>query len=139
MQEDIFNGKIRTVVIFKIDRLSRKMTDGITTLSNWLDQGVRLVAVTQQFDFSGTVGKMIAGLLFSIAEMEQETRKERQAAGIKVAKRKGKYKGRAAGTFKAKPSRARELRDQGFKITEISNAMNVSEITVHRYLRQTVK
>lgn len=137
LQQDVFKGKVSTIVVYKLDRLSRKMSDGIVTLSGWLDQGIRFVAVTQQFDFTGPVGKLIAAVLLGVAEMEQETRRERQAAGIKVAKQKGVYKGRARGSFKAQPDRARELRSNGFKIAEISNALGVSENTVHRYLRQS--
>ena len=40
----------------------------------------------------------MAAVLLGIAEMEQQTRKERQAAGIKAAKKAGKYEGRKAGT-----------------------------------------
>ncbi|WP_404309385.1 recombinase family protein [Neorhodopirellula lusitana] len=134
LQSEVFAGTIGMVVVYKLDRLSRKMTDGITTLSNWLDKGIRFVSVSQQFDFSGTVGKMIAGLLFGIAEMEQETRRERQAAGIKVAKKAGKYKGRKPGSVKANPARAKKLRDDGLTLREIGAALNVSHSTVIRYL-----
>ena len=70
------------------------MRDGIDTLCDWLGKGVRLVSVTQQLDFAGPAGKMIASVLFAVAEMEQQTRRERQAAGIAVAKRNGVYQGR---------------------------------------------
>lgn len=45
LQAAIFKGQVGTVVVYKLDRLSRKMADGITTLSEWLDQGMRFVAV----------------------------------------------------------------------------------------------
>jgi DNA invertase Pin-like site-specific DNA recombinase len=67
----------------------------------------------QQIDFNGTVGKMLAAVLLGIAEMEQETRREHQAAGIDVAKKAGKYRGRKTGSTKAKPERALMLRQQG--------------------------
>jgi len=73
------------------------LRDGIDTLCDWLGKGVRLVSVTQQLDFAGPAGKMIASVLFAVAEMEQQTRRERQAAGIAVAKRNGVYQGRKAG------------------------------------------
>lgn len=56
----------------------------------------------------GTVGRLVASVLFGLAEIEQEYRRERQAAGIAVAKRRGVYRGRAKGTTKAKPARARD-------------------------------
>lgn len=135
LQKAIFDGRVGTVVVFKLDRLSRSMRDGINTLCDWCEKGIRVVSVTQQLDFSGTVGRMIASVLFAVAEMEQETRRERQAAGIAVAKREGKYKGRQPGTFKANPRRAMELRERGLSLREIGNALGVSHASAARYLK----
>ena len=101
----IFNGEIKTVVVWKLDRLSRSLRDGINVLADWCDRGLRVVSVTQQIDFNGATGKMLAAVLLGLAELEQETRRERQASGIAAAKeRGGVYNGRQAGTTKAKPS-----------------------------------
>jgi len=137
LQAAIFNGEIDVVVVYKLDRLSRSMQDGVATLCDWLEKGVRVVAVTQQIDFNGTVGKMIASVLFAVAEMEQETRRERQRAGIEAAKAAGKYKGRKRGSFKEQPARVRDMRERGLTIREISRALGISHVTVHKYLKQT--
>ena len=134
LQKDIFNGEIKTVVCWKLDRLSRNLRDGIDTLADWCDRGLRVVATSQQIDFNGSLGKMLAAVLLGIAEMEQEVRRERQAAGIAAAKARGIYVGRKAGTQKAKPARARQLREKGLAPKEIAQALNVSERTVFRYL-----
>jgi DNA invertase Pin-like site-specific DNA recombinase len=95
------------------------------------------VSTSQQIDFNGTVGKMIASILFAVAEMEQETRRERQAAGIAVAKERGVYKGRQKGARKAGVdlSKVKSLRAKGLTHEEISQAMDVSVSSVRRYLR----
>jgi len=85
LQAAIFNGEVQTVVVYKLDRLSRKLRDGIGVLCDWCDKGLRVVSVTQQIDFAGTVGQMIASVLFAVAEIEQETRRERQAEGNSTA------------------------------------------------------
>jgi DNA invertase Pin-like site-specific DNA recombinase len=95
---------------------------------------VRVVSVTQQIDLSGTIGHLIASLLFGIAEIEHQHIKERQAAGIAVAKKRGIYTGRKQGTTKAKPERARVLHAKGLKPQEIARALSVSERTIFRYL-----
>lgn len=137
MQAGIFEGTIKTVVVWKLDRLSRRLHDGINLLAEWCERGVRVVAVTQQIDLSGTVGRMVASVMFGLAEIELEYRRERQAAGIAVAKRKGVYKGRSSGSTKARPPRAQELHANGLTVPEIANAMAVSERTVFRYLNET--
>ena len=134
LQSDIRRGEVGAVVCFKLDRLSRRMIDGLNVLCDWLGRGVRVVSVTQDLDFSGTVGKLIASTLFAVAEMEQETRRERQAEGIAVAKLNGKYRGRKPGSTKANPQRARELRAKGNSIGEIATSLGVGQSTVFRYL-----
>lgn len=134
LQHAIFNGEVRTVVVYKLDRISRRLKDGVNTLSDWCDKGVRVVVVTQAIDLSGPVGRMIAAVLMGLSEVELEFRRERQAAGIEVAKQKGVYKGRAKGTTKGKPERARELKDKGLTVEEIATALGTSERTVFRYL-----
>jgi DNA invertase Pin-like site-specific DNA recombinase len=134
LQTAVFHGSIKTVVVWKLDRISRHQVDGIRVLADWCDQGVRVVSVTQLIDLRGAVGRMVASVLFGIAEIELEYRRERQAAGIRVAKKRGAYRGRKAGTTKATPARALELRERGLTASEIANALNVSPRTVFRYL-----
>jgi DNA invertase Pin-like site-specific DNA recombinase len=136
LQAAVFAGEIGTIVTYKLDRLSRSLRDGINVLSEWCDKGLRVVSVTQQIDSNGTVGKMLAAVLLGIAEMEQETRRERQAAGIAVARKAGKYKGRKVGTTKAAPERAQQLREKGLSAEEIAKSLGVSRNTVFRYFRQ---
>jgi DNA invertase Pin-like site-specific DNA recombinase len=134
LQADVFDGTIKTIVVFRLDRISRSLQDGINTLCEWLNCGVRLVATSQQLDFNGTTGKLIASVLFAVAEMEQSTRRERQAAGIAAAKAAGVYLGRKAGSTKAAPSRASQLRERGLNDDEIAAALKVTRRTVQRYL-----
>jgi DNA invertase Pin-like site-specific DNA recombinase len=138
LQKAIFNGEIKTVVIWKLDRLSRNLRDGINVLASWCEKGLRVVSVTQAIDFTGATGKMIAAVLLGVAEMEMEMRKERQAIGIAAAKTRGIYAGRKKGTFKALPRRAVELRRKGLNDTEIATALGISRSTVQRYMKQAV-
>lgn len=138
LQQAIFTGEVRTVVVYKLDRISRRLKDGVNTLSEWCEKGVRVVVVTQAIDLSGPVGRMIAAVLMGLSEVELEFRRERQEAGIEVAKRKGVYRGRKRGTTKGKPERARELKDRGLTVEEIATALGTSARTVFRYLNPPV-
>lgn len=134
----IFNGEVKTVVVWKLDRLSRRQRDGVNILADWCEQGVRVVSVTQQLDLSGSVGRIVSAVLFGVAEMELEHVRERQAAGIAAAKKRGVYdglEGRPKGSTKAKPERARELAAQGLKVNEIAAALSVHRNTVRSYLK----
>jgi len=135
LQGDIFAGKVGTVVIWRLDRLSRTVRDGLAVLCDWCDRKLRVVSVSQQIDFNGIVGKMVSAVLFGVAEMEQETRRERQRAGIEAAKERGVYFGRKSGTLKAKPSEAQKLRAKGLTHNQIAQSMGISRSTVIRYLK----
>jgi DNA invertase Pin-like site-specific DNA recombinase len=134
LQRAIETGAIMTVVVWKLDRLARRQQDGINVLADWCARNVRVVAVTHQIDLNGPVGRMVASVLFGLAEIEWEYRRERQAAGIAVAKTRGVYRGRRKGTAKAQPQRAHTLRRAGLTVPEIARALGIGERTAFRYL-----
>lgn len=135
LETALFHGEIRTVIVFKLDRLARSIQDGINIISDWCERDIRLVSITQQLDLSGTIGKMIATVLFGVAEIEREYLRERQELGISRAKARGVYTGRQKGTTKADPNRAKELKAKGLKNREIATALGVSLPTVTAYLK----
>lgn len=133
---DISNGKVNTVVCWKLDRLSRSMREGMELIQDWSSQGLRVVSTTQQIDMSGIMGKMIANIFFAFAEMEQEMRRERIKIGVSRAKAEGKYKGRKPGTFVVDPKKAHKLLDQGLSIRKTAKLLDVSPTTVAKYAKQ---
>ena len=87
----IFTGDVRCVVLYRLDRLARSIRDGINILTDWIGQGVRVVIVTMQIDLNGSLGQTIAALLLGLAQMEREAIRERQAAGIDLAQKEGRW------------------------------------------------
>ena len=75
LQADIFHGKVKCVVLWKLDRLSRRLKDGITTLADWAERGLKIVVVTQQLEFNGAVGRTLAAVMLGLAEIELEYRR----------------------------------------------------------------
>ena len=134
LQGDIFAGKVRTVIVWKLDRLSRNLRDGVNVLADWAEKGLKIVVVTQQLELNGVIGRTIAALLLGLAEIEHGHIKERQKAGIAAAKARGAYKGRQPGARKASPERARALASKGNTPAEIAAALGISRRTVMRYL-----
>ena len=137
MRRAIFAGEIKTVIVWKLDRLSRSMLDGITTLRTWLNMGVGIISVTQQLDLSGLTGQMVATLLFGVAEMELQNNKERQAAGIALAKQRGVYKGRKKGTTKLDPEETHALR-KTLSVRQIAKLKDVTPRTVYSALARKI-
>src|SRR5215471_18148395 len=127
LQKDIFVGKVKTIVLWKLDRLSRSLRDGVNVLADWAEKGLKIVVVTQQLELNGIIGRTIAALLLGLAEIEHGFIRERQRAGIEQAKARGVYTGRRKGSVVSSPKRARALRRQGLKISEIGQALGVSE------------
>jgi len=82
LQQAIFMGRVKMVVVWELSRLSRSLRDGINVICGMLDKGVRLVSLKEQFDFSGSVGKLIMSVLLAVGEMERESLRERIKRGI---------------------------------------------------------
>ena len=132
-------GELKTIVVWRLDRLSRNQRDGINTLADWCEKGVRVVSVTQQLDLSGATGRLIAGILLAVGEMELEAIKERQAAGIVAAKAEGIYKSngdRRRGFRKAK-AKVLKLHKKGHSPTANARECGVARSTVYKYLEET--
>ena len=141
LREAVFRGRVSTVVVWKLDRLSRSMKDGINLLADWCEKGIRVISLTQSLDFSGTLGRMIAAVLLGVAEMERQYINERIRAGLAAARVKGTRLGRPKGSrtspdkLKVKPEHAARLRAAGMGVAEIARTMRVSKTAVYAALR----
>lgn len=98
------------------------MREGVNALTDWCERGVRVVSVTQQVDLSGTIGHLVAGVLFAIAEIELQHSRAQQTAGIAVAKQKGIYTGLKKVLLKAKLARAVLRRGGGGNVFSLSDS-----------------
>lgn len=138
LRDDIRKGRIDHVLVFRLDRISRRTATGVTILHGWLEAGVRITSVMEALDIDPSnhaVVDIVVPLLFGLAANEQRVRRQRQSAGIERAKREGKYRGRRQNTTTASPERARQLRAKGNSLVEIATALGVSRATVCRYLK----
>ena len=134
LQQDIFVGKVKTVIVWKLDRLSRSLKDGINLLVDWLDKGVRVVAVSQQFDFSGSVGKLIASVLLGIAEMERQNIRENIVRGMENAKKKGVKIGGSEAKIHSQDILT--MKKQGMNMTQIAKMMNCSRQALYLAMKR---
>jgi site-specific DNA recombinase len=93
LMTDVRAGSVDTIVVYKIDRLSRSLMD-FTKLVGELEQfDVTLVAVTQQFNTTTSMGRLTLNILLSFAQFEREVCAERIRDKIAAEKRRGRYLG----------------------------------------------
>lgn len=85
-----------TVYIHDFSRLARNTADLLKIVEELDNDGVKLVSTKENLDTSTPTGKLMLTMIGAIAEFERANLKERQAEGIAIAKRDGKYKGRKA-------------------------------------------
>ncbi|MGV1045319.1 recombinase family protein [Limnohabitans sp.] len=90
---DIQAGKVDIVVVYKIDRLTRSLTDFSSMVRVFDDMNVSFVSVTQQFNTSTSMGRLTLNMLLSFAQFEREVTGERIRDKIAASKRKGMWMG----------------------------------------------
>src|ERR1700704_2606705 len=90
---DIKAGKIDCVVVYKVDRLSRSLRDFAKLLEIFDQYNVAFVSVTQAFNTTTSIGRLMLHILLSFAQFERETISERTRDKIAAARRKGKFTG----------------------------------------------
>ena len=83
-----------TLVVTRIDRLAHSLRDLQVIVAKIKEKGAHLAATEQPVDTSSATGKAFFDNLGVFAEFETKLRRERQAEGIVVAKRRGTYRGR---------------------------------------------
>ncbi|MBW8067186.1 MAG: recombinase family protein [Ferrovum sp.] len=93
LMADIKAGKIDVVVIYKIDRLTRSLADFSKMVEVFERHGVSFVSVTQQFNTTTSMGRLMLNVLLSFAQFEREVTGERIRDKIAAAKRKGMWMG----------------------------------------------
>jgi site-specific DNA recombinase len=90
---DVRAGKITTVVVYKVDRLTRSLAD-FAKLVELFDQfGVSFVSITQAFNTTSSMGRLTLNVLLSFAQFEREVIGERVRDKIAASKRKGIWVG----------------------------------------------
>jgi DNA invertase Pin-like site-specific DNA recombinase len=90
---DIGEGKIDTVVVYKIDRLTRSLLDFSKIVEAFDSKEVSFVSVTQQFNTTTSMGRLTLNILLSFAQFEREVTGERIRDKIAASKRKGIWMG----------------------------------------------
>lgn len=125
-----------TLVVTELARLGRSLRDLVNICHQLEDTGVAFRSIKENIDTSTPTGRMTFGILASIAEFEREIIRERQAAGIKLAKERGSYYGRQPKLSQKQADQLKKLRAENrFTIKQLAKMFDVGEATVYRYLK----
>jgi len=91
--EDVAAKRVDTVVVYKVDRLTRSLADFAKIVEQFDERDVSFVSVTQQFNTTTSMGRLTLNVLLSFAQFEREVTGERIRDKIAASKRKGMWMG----------------------------------------------
>jgi len=125
------------IVVVGIDRLGRNAAEVMTTIRELRDRDIVLRSLREGIETSNSTGRMVAGVLASLAELELELGRERRAAARQARRARGQHIGRPKALDKSKASLARRMHASGEPVSTIATALGVSRATVYRVLAES--
>jgi DNA invertase Pin-like site-specific DNA recombinase len=125
--------EIDLVLVWRLDRWGRSVTDLLATLQELEHLGVGFVSLTEALDLTTPAGRAMAGLLAIFAEFEREILRERTRAGLANARLNGKKLGRPATAAKYAVE-IRKLYGTGVAKAEIARRLKIGRTSVRRIL-----
>jgi DNA invertase Pin-like site-specific DNA recombinase len=125
------------LVVTKLDRFARSIEHAICLERKIATKGAALKILDPGIDTSTAVGRLMFGVLGSVAQFEREIMLERQREGISRAQREGKYRGRQP-TARAKADEVKALAAQGVPKAEIARRLGIGRASVFRIIGPAV-
>src|ERR1700724_595258 len=122
------------IVVVGIDRLGRNAAEVMTTIRELRDREIVLKSLREGIDTSNATGRMVAGVLASLAELELELGRERRAAAREARRARGQSIGRPKALDKSKMAPAQRMHTSGESASTIAATLGVSRATVYRVL-----
>ena len=122
--------------IVGIDRLGRNAAEVIATIRELGDRDIVLRSIREGIDTSNATGRMVAGVLASLAELELELGRERRAAAREARRARGQAIGRPKALDKPQSELARRMHASGESVGTIATTLGVSRATVYRVLAE---
>src|SRR6267154_4365730 len=123
--------EIDVVLVWRLDRWGRSVTDLLATLQELEHLGVGFVSLTEALDLTTPAGRAMAALLAVFAEFEREILRERTRAGLAHARQNGKRLGRPA-TVVIHAAEIRKLHRAGISKSEIARRVRIGRTSVRR-------
>ena len=122
------------IVVVGIDRLGRNAAEVMTTIRELGEHKIVLRSLREGIDTSNATGRMVAGVLASLAELELELGRERRSAAREARRAHGQSIGRPKKLDESKAALAQRMHASGEPAATIASALGVSRATVYRVL-----
>lgn len=125
-----------TLLVWRIDRLERSITDLIRLVSDLSNRGIQFRSPTEAIDTATPGGELVFHIFAALAQMERRLLSERTRAGLAAAKARGHVGGRSTVMTVEKLEAARAMHANGATFTVISTGLGISRSTVRRALEK---
>jgi DNA invertase Pin-like site-specific DNA recombinase len=127
------------IVVVGIDRLGRNAAEVMTTIRELGERGIVLRSLREGIDTSNATGRMVAGVLASLAELELELGRERRSAAREARRARGQSIGRPKALDAKKAALAQRMHAAGESAATVAATLGVSRATIYRVLAGQVE
>ena len=136
----LINQKLQegdVLMVTKIDRCSRNTLEFLKLQDILFKRKIEFISLDLPHSDDPGINRLIATTLSSIAEFENNRRKERQKKGIRAAQKEGKYQGRKTIIDKTLIQKVQYLKERkNLSVTDISKLTGVSTPTIYKVLKE---
>ena len=123
-----------TLIVWKLDRLGRRLRDLIAMLDDLRERGIRFQSLTEAIDTETPTGRAMWQMIGVLAELERSLITERTRAGMQAARAGGVKPGRKPKLSAEQIEHARKLIDKGESRQYVADLLNVGRVTLYRAL-----
>lgn len=128
-----------TVVVYKLDRISRSTKHLIELAERFEEAGVEFVSIVDKIDTSTSMGRFFFRMMANIAELERDIIVERTLAGLEAARARGRSGGRPKTDPKKIEMAIKMHESKNHTIEEITKTVGISAPTLYRHMEKLKK
>lgn len=129
------DGKVKMIVVFSLQRLSRSLLDGVKILTTLLENNVEVISLSENLELKGPSGRLVCHVLLSIYEWQREFQNESIKNGIAARRKQGKPIGRPRNNRRL--TQIRKWHTKGMTAIDIAERLGCTRANVYVALKKT--
>lgn len=138
MLRDIEDGKISkgdSIVVYKLDRISRNRKDIFELVDIFKEKGINFISIKDKIDTSTPLGEFFFTVMAGVAQLEADIIAERTREGLKAAEARGRKGGRPKSDIKKIDLAIQMYQSRDYSLVEIREMTGVAKPTLYKYLK----